>query len=94
MQMADENMVHRAVQPNENYQNRDENEWKNEENEENINDTEFEAINAQLDLLNSALDNLEQKNDDIRAGLIALLQSNKEARKQFQECQNVENPDS
>lgn len=37
--MADENMVHRAVQPDENYQNHDENEWKNEENEENINDT-------------------------------------------------------
>ena len=49
---------------------------------------EFEAINAQLDQLNSVLDNLEQKNDDIRAELIQLLQSNREARKQFQEFQD------
>ncbi|XP_078039054.1 bublin coiled-coil protein-like [Augochlora pura] len=94
MQMADENMVHHAVQPEENRQNHDDNGWKNEENEENCNDTEFEAINAQLDLLNSVLDNLEQKNDVIHAELIDLLQSNKEARRQFQESQNVGKPNS
>lgn len=53
---------------------------------------EFEAINAQLDQLNSVLDNLEQKNDDIRAELIQLLQSNREARKQFQEFQDSVKP--
>lgn len=53
---------------------------------------EFEAINAQLDQLNSVLDNLEQKNDDIRAELIQLLQSNREARKQFQEFQSSVKP--
>ncbi|XP_076662182.1 bublin coiled-coil protein-like [Halictus rubicundus] len=89
MQMADESMVQHAVQPEENRQNRDDNKWENGENEENCNDAEFEAINAQLDLLNSVLDNLEQKNDVIHAELIDLLQSNKEARKQFQECKNV-----
>ncbi|XP_076381657.1 bublin coiled-coil protein-like [Megalopta genalis] len=89
MQMADENMVHHAEQPEEDHQNHDNNGWKNEESEENCNDAEFEAINAQLDLLNSVLDNLEQKNDVIHAELIDLLQSNKEARRQFQECQNL-----
>lgn len=38
------------------------------------------------------LDNLEQKNDDIRAELIQLLQSNREARKQFQEFQDSVKP--
>ncbi|XP_003398496.2 bublin coiled-coil protein [Bombus affinis] len=85
--MADENMVQNAVRPKEN-QGGDKNGWENEEDEENCNDAEFEAINAQLDQLNSVLDNLEQKNDDIRAELIQLLQSNREARKQFQEFQD------
>ncbi|XP_017760205.1 PREDICTED: UPF0184 protein C9orf16 [Eufriesea mexicana] len=91
MVMADENMVQNAVQPKENHED-DENGWENEGNEENCNDAEFEAINAQLDQLNSVLDNLEQKNDDIRAELIQLLQSNREARKQFQEFQDSVKP--
>lgn len=86
--MADENMVQNAVQPKET-QEGDENGWENEEEEATCNDAEFEAINAQLDQLNSVLDNLEQKNDDIRAELIQLLQSNREARKQFQEFQRT-----
>ncbi|KAF3429059.1 hypothetical protein E2986_12408 [Frieseomelitta varia] len=85
--MADENMVQNAVQPKENHEG-DENGWENEEEEATCNDAEFEAINAQLDQLNSVLDNLEQKNDDIRTELIQLLQSNREARKQFQEFQD------
>ncbi|KZC05064.1 UPF0184 protein C9orf16 [Dufourea novaeangliae] len=90
--MADENMVQHAVQPEKSHQNDDENEWGNEIVEENYNDTEFEALNAQLDQLNSVLDNLEQKNDVIHAELIELLQSNKEARRQFQECQDAMKP--
>lgn len=46
---------------------------------------EFEALDTQLVQLNSALDNLEQKTISIHAELIELLQSNREARKQFQE---------
>ena len=83
MQMAEENMVQDAVQPQENH-NDDGADW---ENDENFNDAEFQAINAQLDQLNCVLDNLEQKNDNILAELIDLLQSNREARRQFQECQ-------
>lgn len=92
--MADENMVHNALQPPENYSDGGEEEWGNEESDENCNEAEFAAINDQLDQLHSALDNLERKNDDIRAELVELLQSNREARKQFQECQNDDNVDS
>ena len=83
MQMAEENMGEDAVQPEENH-NDGGADW---ENDENFNDAEFQAINAQLDQLNCVLDNLEQKNDNILAELIDLLQSNREARRQFQECQ-------
>ena len=102
MVMADKNMVQNAVRPAENKNEGDNNDWENEgneeneendENDENCNDAEFEAINAQLDQLNSVLDNLEQKNDDIRAELIQLLHSNREARKQFQECKDSLKPD-
>ncbi|XP_076247121.1 uncharacterized protein LOC143187058 [Calliopsis andreniformis] len=92
MQMAEENMVYNAVKPEENHRNDDGSDWENEEDEKNCNDAEFEALNAQLDQLNSVLDNLEQKNDDIHAKLIELLQSNREARRQFQECQNLVKP--
>lgn len=94
--MADENienMVQNAVHP-ENHRDGDENEWENEDDDENCNVAEFEAINAQLDQLNSVLDNLEQKTDDIRAELIQLLHSNREARRQFQEFQNTPKPNS
>ncbi|XP_044268199.1 UPF0184 protein AAEL002161 [Tribolium madens] len=46
---------------------------------------EFQMLDSQLDALNSALDNIEQKNDDIHAQLLLLLQSNREIRQQIQE---------
>lgn len=53
--------------------------------DENESDEDFESLNMQLDQLNSALDELEQKNDDIHAQLMLLLQSNREARQQIQD---------
>lgn len=47
-------------------------------------------LDNQLDALNSALDNIEQKNDDIHAQLLLLLQSNKEIRQQMKESTAVE----
>jgi hypothetical protein len=41
-------------------------------------------LDNQLDALNSALDDIEQRNDDIHAQLLVLLQSNREIRKQMQ----------
>lgn len=46
---------------------------------------DIKALEDQLDYLQIALDHLEEKNDNIRAELIDLLQSNREARKQFRE---------
>lgn len=46
---------------------------------------DIKALEDQLDYLQIALDHLEKKNDNIRAELIDLLQSNREARKQFRE---------
>ncbi|XP_011314810.1 UPF0184 protein C9orf16 homolog [Fopius arisanus] len=74
-------MVNNAVEPHDN-----ENMEIEGENEENYNEEEFHSLNAQLDQLNSVLDTIEMKNDDVQAELIELLKSNKETRKQFQEC--------
>ncbi|EFA03621.1 UPF0184 protein AAEL002161 [Tribolium castaneum] len=51
---------------------------------------EFQMLDSQLDALNSALDNIEQKNDDIHAQLLLLLQSNREIRQQIQESSAAE----
>ncbi|KYQ49734.1 UPF0184 protein C9orf16 like protein [Trachymyrmex zeteki] len=50
----------------------------------------IKALEDELDHLQTALDHLERKNDDIHAQLTELLQSNREARKQFQESLQVE----
>ncbi|XP_018393483.1 PREDICTED: UPF0184 protein C9orf16 homolog isoform X2 [Cyphomyrmex costatus] len=54
----------------------------------------IKALEAELDHLQTALDHLERKNDDIHAQLTELLQSNREARKQFQESLQVEKQQS
>lgn len=48
---------------------------------------EFNTLNNQLDQLNNALDQLEQKNDDIHAQLVQLLETNRQAREQFKQMQ-------
>lgn len=50
---------------------------------------EYADINEKLDQLHSVLDCLEKKNRSIQAGLMELLQSNREARKQFQEALKI-----
>ncbi|KYM92690.1 UPF0184 protein C9orf16 [Atta colombica] len=57
-------------------------------------DTSIKALEDELDHLQTALDHLERKNDDIHAQLTELLQSNREARKQFQESLQVEGQQS
>lgn len=54
----------------------------------------IKALEDELNHLETALDHLERKNDDIHAELIELLQSNREARKQFQESLQIENQQS
>lgn len=45
--------------------------------------SEINSLNIQLDQLNNALDKLEQKNNDLHAQLVELLEENKQAREQF-----------
>ncbi|KAJ3650754.1 hypothetical protein Zmor_016834 [Zophobas morio] len=56
---------------------------------DDISPEEFQMLDSQLDALNSALDDIEQKNDDIHAQLLVLLQSNREIRKQMQESNST-----
>jgi len=60
---------------------------ENEENDlvDDLSPEEFYMINKQLDDLSSALDDIEQKNDNIHAQLLQLLEDNREMRKQIQE---------
>ncbi|XP_012541527.1 UPF0184 protein AAEL002161 [Monomorium pharaonis] len=54
----------------------------------------MKELEVELDHLETALDHLERKNDDIHAQLTELLQSNREARRQFQESLQVEEQQS
>ncbi|XP_072757193.1 uncharacterized protein [Anoplolepis gracilipes] len=62
--------------------------------EDAYSDIGIKALEDELDHLETALDHLEKKNDDIHAELIELLQSNREARKQFQESLQIESQQS
>ncbi|XP_043270495.1 bublin coiled-coil protein [Venturia canescens] len=92
--MADEKMVQKAVHPNGNDQEVEENSVEMDEEVEECNEQEFEALNAQLDQLNSALDFLESKNANVHAELVELLKSNRETRKQIQESQKEESAEN
>ncbi|RZC38426.1 UPF0184 domain containing protein [Asbolus verrucosus] len=96
-------MGEKAHLPNENgfsNENKDNSEQQqNYENEANDDEddmsmtSEGKMLDNQLDALNSALDDIEQKNDNIHAQLLQLLQSNREIRKQIQESNATDNED-
>ncbi|XP_071430314.1 bublin coiled-coil protein [Pithys albifrons albifrons] len=46
---------------------------------------EYAAINSMLDQINSCLDHLEEKNDYLHSCLKELLESNRQARLEFQQ---------
>ncbi|KAF7241061.1 UPF0184 protein C9orf16 [Varanus komodoensis] len=48
-------------------------------------EAEYAAINSMLDQINSCLDHLEEKNDHLHARLKELLESNRQARLEFQQ---------
>ncbi|XP_025985930.1 UPF0184 protein C9orf16 homolog [Solenopsis invicta] len=64
------------------------------DSEEDVYMLGMKILADELDHLQTALDHLERKNDDIHAQLMELLQSNREARKQFQESLQVEEQQS
>lgn len=47
-------------------------------------ETEYAAINSMLDEINSCLDDLEERNDALNGKLHELLESNRQARQEFQ----------
>ncbi|KAF7408291.1 UPF0184 protein C9orf16 [Vespula maculifrons] len=86
--MMKEGIMQNSVQPLENNDDNDKEDWDNSVYW-NSNEAEYADINEKLDQLHSVLDCLEKKNRSIQAGLIELLQSNREARKQFQEALKI-----
>ncbi|XP_043686305.1 bublin coiled-coil protein-like [Vespula pensylvanica] len=86
--MMKEGIMQNSVQPLENNDDKDKEDWDNSVYW-NSNEAEYADINEKLDQLHSVLDCLEKKNRSIQAGLIELLQSNREARKQFQEALKI-----
>ncbi|XP_055608167.1 UPF0184 protein AAEL002161 [Uranotaenia lowii] len=71
----------------------DEQDASGEENEDDydIPLDDFDSVNSYLDSLNLALDTIEQRNDDLKAQLLNLLQSNREIRQAMQE-ENAKRP--
>ncbi|KAF6201150.1 hypothetical protein GE061_005597 [Apolygus lucorum] len=55
---------------------------------------DVEEINTALDQLNSALDVLEQKNENIRTMLLALLKDSREARRELAAIAEASNDQS
>ncbi|XP_030062411.1 bublin coiled-coil protein [Microcaecilia unicolor] len=49
---------------------------------------EYIAINSMLDQINSWLDHIEEKNDHLHTQLKELLESNRQARREFQQQVN------
>ncbi|KPP67759.1 UPF0184 protein C9orf16-like [Scleropages formosus] len=53
--------------------------------EDELNEEEYAAINSMLDQISSCLDDLEERNDVLNGKLHELLESNRQARKEFRE---------
>ncbi|KAM6399957.1 bublin coiled-coil protein [Rhynochetos jubatus] len=55
---------------------------------------EYAAINSMLDQIDSCLDYLEEKNDSLHACLKELLESNRQARLEFQQQSEQQNTEA
>ncbi|KAI4491036.1 hypothetical protein M0802_010453 [Mischocyttarus mexicanus] len=86
--MVKEGTMQNSVQPLENNDDNDKIDW-NGTDDWSSNEAEYDDINEKLDELNYVLDSLEKKNHSIQVGLMELLQSNREARKQFQDALKI-----
>ncbi|KAM9820771.1 bublin coiled-coil protein [Neosynchiropus ocellatus] len=56
----------------------------NIDEEEEFGDEEYAAINSMLDQINSYLDGIEERNDALNGKLHDLMESNRQARQEFQ----------
>ncbi|XP_018931923.1 UPF0184 protein C9orf16 homolog [Cyprinus carpio] len=55
------------------------------EDEDEFSEEEYAAIDSMLDQINSCLDNIEERNEALNGKLHELLESNREARREFRE---------
>ncbi|XP_016408797.1 bublin coiled-coil protein [Sinocyclocheilus rhinocerous] len=55
------------------------------EDEEEFSEEEYTAIDSMLDRINSCLDHIEERNQALNGKLHELLESNREARREFRE---------
>ncbi|XP_077079466.1 bublin coiled-coil protein isoform X2 [Siphateles boraxobius] len=60
------------------------------EDEDEFSEEEFAAIDSMLDQISSCLDDIEEKNDSLNGKLHELLESNRQARRDFRERLNEE----
>nr|XP_055054275.1 UPF0184 protein C9orf16 homolog [Misgurnus anguillicaudatus] len=58
------------------------------DDEDEFNDEEYAAVNSMLDQINSYLDGIEERNDALNGKLHELLESNRQARREFREHVN------
>ncbi|XP_062844802.1 UPF0184 protein C9orf16 homolog [Trichomycterus rosablanca] len=63
------------------------------EDEDDFNDEEYTAINSMLDQISSCLDDLEERNDSLNFKLHELLESNRQARQEFQAQLHAREPE-
>ncbi|KAK1787671.1 hypothetical protein P4O66_016165 [Electrophorus voltai] len=63
------------------------------DNEDEFSEEEYAAINSMLDQINSCLDDLEERNDALNGKLHELLESNRQARQEFQAQLNEKDKD-
>ncbi|XP_039517543.1 UPF0184 protein C9orf16 homolog [Pimephales promelas] len=55
------------------------------EDEDEFSEEEYAAIDSMLDQINSCLDDIEEKNDSLNGKLHELLESNRQARRDFRQ---------
>ncbi|XP_059405315.1 UPF0184 protein C9orf16 homolog [Carassius carassius] len=55
------------------------------EDEDEFNEEEYAAIDSMLDQINSCLDDIEERNEALNGKLHELLESNRQARREFRE---------
>ncbi|XP_051750687.1 bublin coiled-coil protein [Ctenopharyngodon idella] len=60
------------------------------EDEDEFSEEEYAAIDSMLDQINSCLDDIEDRNDALNGKLHELLESNRQARKDFRQQLNDE----
>lgn len=62
------------------------------EDEDEFNEEEYAAIDSMLDQINSCLDDIEERNEALNGKLHELLESNRQARRDFRDQQHPPHP--